>query len=111
MSSPTPVTDAPDFDMRVAKRDGRTVVTVTGDLDIATAGDFGIAVREALADGPTVLDLSGLAFMDSSGVRALDALVRGGAPLTLRPALTEPVRQVLAMTGLLDDLPFEGGGR
>jgi anti-anti-sigma factor len=104
-----PVPDAPDFELVSAEEEGRTVITVAGDLDIATAPGFEAAVRDALAAGPVVLDLGGLAFMDSSGVRALDALLRDGAPLTLRPELSELVRQVLAMTGLLEALPFEGG--
>lgn len=47
------------------------VVTLRGDLDISTLGDATALVEAAEATSPPVLviDLSGLSFVDSSGVR------------------------------------------
>jgi len=41
-----------------------------GELDMATAGDLGELLRER-SDQQTVLDFSGITFMDSSGLRVL----------------------------------------
>ena len=50
---------------------GVTTLTFTGDLDIATLVEAEDAVAAAEREAPDVLvvDLSGLAFLDSSGVR------------------------------------------
>lgn len=59
------------------------------------------------------LRIAALAFMDSPGVHALDALLRDREPqgraLELRPGLRRPVEQVLRLTGLVDRLPFCDG--
>jgi anti-sigma B factor antagonist len=92
-------------------RDDRTAVAVTGEIDLATADAMGDAVREHLRAGPVLLDLSQVAFMDSSGVRALDALLRDvdaeGWDLLVVPTLTEAVEQVLELTAMRDQLPFD----
>ena len=99
--------------MRIARstRAGRTAVAVTGEIDLATADAMGDAVREHLRAGPVLLDLSQVGFMDSSGVRVLDALLREvdaeGWDLLLVPTLTEAVAQVLELTGVRDQLPFD----
>jgi anti-sigma B factor antagonist len=91
--------------------EGAVEVVATGELDLATAADFVGAVREQLRLGAVVIDLCGVTFMDSSGVRALEALLRAadeaGAPLAVRPELAENVRQVLTMTGLIHLLPVQ----
>jgi anti-sigma B factor antagonist len=95
----------------VERSGGRAVIGVTGELDIATVGSLGPAVRAELLQGSVVLDLSGLSFMDSSGVRLIDTLLREvdaeGWTLTFRPGLQRAVRQVLEMTGMLAVLPRE----
>jgi anti-anti-sigma factor len=55
-------------------RDGCAVVSVTGELDLGSAGQFTSAVGELVAAAPRlrlVLDLSGLTWWDSSGLAAL----------------------------------------
>lgn len=45
---------------------------VAGELDVATTGTFDAALSAAPdADGPVVLDLSRVTFIDSSGLRCL----------------------------------------
>jgi anti-sigma B factor antagonist len=50
-----------------------------GELDMASAGDVLAALQDAPADGDLVLDLSGLSFMDSSGLRMVLQLANGRA--------------------------------
>ena len=53
---------------------GCTILAVTGQLDLASSGEFGGAVGELIAATPglrLILDLTGLAGWDSSGMAAL----------------------------------------
>jgi anti-sigma B factor antagonist len=106
-----PVPDPPFFRITVHPGAERTVVTAAGEVDLATAGEIGDTLRAELATGPVLLDLSELTFMDSSGVRVLDAILgacaQEGWDLRVRRELHEHVRQVLEMTALYDALPFE----
>ena len=91
-----------------------TELRVAGEVDLASAGELMLRGQEALQAGGLVLDLEAVSFMDSSGVRALEALMRTAeetaAPLAIRPQLARSVREVLELTGLLHVLPFEAGG-
>ena len=100
-----------DFSVSVsAGPEGRTVVAVAGEIDLVTAPALTDAVEERLERGPVLLDLRAVEFLDSSGVRALDRVLRmaevQGRELTVARGLRPNVEQVLAMTGLLDVLPF-----
>jgi anti-sigma B factor antagonist len=105
------VPDPPFFRLDVRPAAGRTVVAAAGEVDLATARQLADAVREQLRAGPVLLDLSALTFMDSSGVRGLDAVLGELRPegwdLRIRRELHDNVRQVLEMTALYDSLPFE----
>jgi anti-sigma B factor antagonist len=59
----------------VAHRNGVTVVSVGGDIDLSTAPAFEAAIGEALAEEPAVLvlELSAVQFMASAGLRVLVA--------------------------------------
>ncbi|MBP2704543.1 STAS domain-containing protein [Microbispora sp. RL4-1S] len=61
--------------LEIAVSDHRpvTIVTVTGELDIATGDLFRDAIRDLLLQGRTriVIDTSELGFCDSSGLEAL----------------------------------------
>ena len=86
-----------------ARADDHGVLWLSGELDISTAESFVRAGTETLErHGALVIDLSGLAFIDSSGIRALLALGErhDGRPLTLR-APSENVRKVLDITGII----------
>ncbi len=103
----------PSFEIVVSPspREG-VVLAVAGEIDLATADEFADALREQLAAGPVRLDLRGLSFMDSSGIRVLDAVLRDLTPmrwtLVIEPTLQAAVRQVIALTGMTDALPFDG---
>jgi anti-sigma B factor antagonist len=56
----------------VSRVNGASVVTVDGDLDLATAPALWAALESALAEeGPVVLDMSAVTFIDSSGLSVL----------------------------------------
>jgi len=102
--------DHGSLDLTSTPLDGATEVAAAGEVDLATAGELVDAVRAALDAGDVVLDLQGVTFMDSSGVRALEALLRAAdevdGSLAIRAQLAPNVRQVLTLTGLLDVLPL-----
>lgn len=84
--------------------DSYTIV-LSGELDVASAPMLEEALREACASGASevVLDMGGIEFMDSTGLRAI---LRGKArceehhcDYRLTPA-TRPVEQTLASTGV-----------
>lgn len=90
--------------------DGVKVLVVEGELDISTSPDFEQALRELETEGNTVvIDLSGLSFLDSTGLRAIlrsDSRLRSaGKSLQLVPG-SGPVRRVFRLTGLDSRLEF-----
>jgi anti-sigma B factor antagonist len=90
-----------------------TVLTLAGELDIASAPSFERALDGLPPAGVQrrlVIDLSGLAFMDSTGLRAL-LLARQRAEandteLLLRPGPRQ-VQRVFELSGTLDTFAFE----
>jgi anti-sigma B factor antagonist len=98
---------------------GTTRLMVAGELDIATAADFGIELARLIDDrGPDVLiDTSDLAFCDARGLAAIVAADnrarrRGGAvTLTgVRPQLARILR-VAHLERLVRARPATSGGR
>lgn len=86
--------------------DGRLTVRFCGELDHAAAAGAMYALTEAVQEylpRTCVLDLSGLTFMDSSGValllRAKKLLSRSGAGLAVMSP-PEQARRVLELAGL-----------
>jgi anti-sigma B factor antagonist len=106
--------DFPPGELTVSsRRDGDVhTIALTGELDLATAERVEQELKrvECTDAKSIVVDLSGLAFMDSTGIRILvgaDARSRAnGRRLGLRrgPAA---VQRVVELTGLVDLLPFE----
>jgi anti-sigma B factor antagonist len=66
----------PQFSLTITRAGPPAVLAVSGELDLAKAQEFTAGLRDQLAEGAVVLDLRELSFMDSSGVRALDELLR-----------------------------------
>jgi len=85
--------------------DGQTIVAAAGEIDLATADELASAVEAGLASGPVLVDLSAVSFMDSAGVRAVDAMLRSathhGNALVVAPAMQDAVVQVLEITGMM----------
>jgi anti-anti-sigma factor len=80
---------------------GTTVVTVEGDLDLASAGAF-VAALAAVAAGASdaLVDMAAVEFIDSSTMRALVRAHRLFESLGLRLTVREPSRPVRRMLGL-----------
>lgn len=94
--------------------DGQAILRLFGELDVSTAESFADAARLAHAHGtPTiVLDLSGLEFIDSSGLRqfvvALKRQREVGGDVVLR-APTDRTRRVLEIVGLANIFTIHAG--
>jgi anti-sigma B factor antagonist len=74
----------PNFDLTTTAIDERTeVVTVRGEIHVSTAQEFAQRLEEAIARGAPalVLDLTGVEFIDSTG---LSVLLNGQRSVTLR---------------------------
>jgi anti-sigma B factor antagonist len=66
--------DAPNFDLTERSLDADSVViTVAGEIHATTAPEFSERLNAAIADGKTgvILDLTGVEFIDSTGLSVL----------------------------------------
>jgi len=103
----------PQLQVTTTSVEARVEVAIAGELDLATAGEFLAAVRTALARGPVRLDMREVSFLGSSGIQALDALLRDverdRSVLTIDPVLQRGVRRVLELTGMMALLPLDDG--
>jgi anti-sigma B factor antagonist len=64
----------PRFDLREHEIDpSTTVIAVAGELHVTTAPEFSASLNDAIADGKTavVLDMTDVAFIDSTGLSVL----------------------------------------
>ncbi|MCU1345237.1 MAG: Anti-sigma factor antagonist [Acidimicrobiia bacterium] len=105
-----PADDA--YALKVTIEGDAALLTVTGDFDLAAHGHF-CACAEAMLPMVTalVVDLSGVGFMDSSGLHALlslqaHALAAGVGELRLR-SLSPQVVRLLKVAGMLDTFVIE----
>jgi anti-sigma B factor antagonist len=101
-----------EFAATVTSADTSTVIAVRGEVDVATAPILRRALAEAdargrrdLMGGPVVVDLSGVTFIDASGLSVLVGAARWargeGRMLVLRDPSPATMR-VLEITRLLD---------
>lgn len=94
-----------DLGLEVGVRNGTTVVTVRGDLDLATAPRLRDAAVGRLMDGDRrlVIDLDGVEFLDSTGLGTLVAILKRARTLGADLALVvtrERIRKVFELTAL-----------
>ena len=98
--------DPTGFSISISDRDGRAVVVIRGELDLATAPDLDAAIKSRLDDGQdVVVDLRELDFMDSTGLRVLVAAhgrVEGTEQrfLIVRPLPGASIERILAVAGV-----------
>jgi anti-anti-sigma factor len=99
------------FSIRSNSDSEETRLALSGELDIATAPQLEQAVASALVAGArrVLIDLRGLSFVDSSGLRVLIILTDKArderwALALLRPP--EPSLSVFRLTGADEYLPF-----
>lgn len=101
--------DSDQLELVVDPTSSPPVIVLRGELDPHTAPRLERAIDDLLVDGPVdlVLDLGGLGFVDSSGLRVLIAaqqrLADAGRTLALRSP-SDTVHRLLEITGLLDHL-------
>jgi anti-sigma B factor antagonist len=101
-----------EFEVQTGREPGGALtLRPTGELDIASAPRLERALREGRRPGEqVVLDLSGLEFIDSTGlrvvVRGVEAAAVEGWDLRLRHG-PPAVRRVFEIAGVLGALPFE----
>jgi anti-anti-sigma factor len=104
---------ADDLQVEIQHPDATTaVVLVAGEVDPYTAVALEQSLVDASGDGVTslVVDLAGVEFMDSSGLRVVlsahEVMAARGVRFTLRN-LSDPVRRLLEITDLLTRLDVE----
>jgi anti-sigma B factor antagonist len=93
------------------RRDGdRTVLALHGELDLATVDEVRARLDALRAERtPVVLDLDGLEFMDSTGIRLVLQAAQDGAGTGWDFAITRgsyAVRRVFEAARIEDRLPY-----
>lgn len=94
---------------RVEDDRGWTILSVKGEIDIATAGILDEAIEQAVTDGRSrvAVDLGGVSFMDSTGLRTLIVAHRRLADIEGTLAVipgSGPIRRLLEVAGVVDTL-------
>jgi anti-sigma B factor antagonist len=89
-------------------------VRLSGELDLASVAGVEQAVDAALAQGVRMLtlELSGLSFVDSSGLRLFIVLSQRATAEGWKFSMTQPQEQamtVFRVSGLIENLPFAKG--
>ncbi len=106
---PPPTADGPPLEVDVSATGYGAIVTIAGELDLATAP----RVRDALASEvveraeAVVVDLTGVTFMDSSGLAALLTFERDMGMRRRRLTIACPegaARLLLDVTGVAEQL-------
>jgi anti-sigma B factor antagonist len=104
---PTQPANAPAsrLSLRTTVRDDGTVVECHGRLTVEVSSDFKQQVKEMISKTPRlVLDLSGITYMDSSGLGAIVAIFVSAkaARCSLQLVnLSQQIRKLLAMTRVI----------
>ncbi|HEU4321015.1 MAG TPA: STAS domain-containing protein [Acidimicrobiia bacterium] len=109
---PEPPADVTGFSTNVERGGDAYVVVVAGEFDAAVVSSFERSVGDVIADPlpRAVIDLDDVTILDSSAIGALLRLRRDLARLQCELSLRSSRdyhRQIIAVTGLTDFLPFE----
>ena len=101
----------PSLSITVSERSAPVVITLTGEFDLAGQEAFE-SVLLPIWKNPSpgiVLDLTGLTFMDSSGIKSVMQFRQrcAHARRSLDVRVSEPVLHVLRLTGLTGILGIE----
>ena len=85
------------------------VIHLTGEIDMSNAADIGRAIAVSAAEsGAVLIDLTTVSFLDSAGVRLLDAvvgdLIQAGVPIRLVVGERSAARMTLQLCAFREDL-------
>lgn len=93
-----------DLDITSTGDGATTTMTVVGEIDVNTCGQLQDALVAAIGQH-VALDLTGVGFIDSSGLRSVISgqrqITEAGGSLKI-VALSSPARRLLEITGLLE---------
>jgi anti-anti-sigma factor len=115
MSGPAKSAAGKDLTIDSEGADGRHRLSLRGELDLASAQELEEAVARVCAEGAreAVLDVAGLEFVDSTGLRAIlnvkAVCEENHCAFYLTPGrdqIHDQVRRLLEITGLIDRLQF-----
>jgi anti-sigma B factor antagonist len=100
-----------DLVMQTRQEGGASVVTSSGAIDVFTAPDLDEGLMAVLSRGATklVLDLSGVTFLDSTGLGVLVKCLkqaRGAGGWVRLVVQTEKIRKIFDITGLDAAMPL-----
>ena len=96
------------FTIHLDRRGPETVISLAGEMDLATADDVRSAGEQAVHDDAVsvvAFDLSQVTFMDSTGLGALLAVRKAGEEVGVKVRVdkaSDAVAHVLTLTGLAD---------
>ena len=99
--------------IEAVRNDGKVVLSLVGELDLVSASDLERELKAAQTGdtGGVVIDLAGLEFIDSTGLRVLlGAWLRsadGAPPLQFRNAQSQ-VRRLFEVAGVLERFSLDG---
>ncbi|MFI5779781.1 STAS domain-containing protein [Nocardia sp. NPDC051570] len=89
------------LDVTVRAEGSTTVITVSGEIDIASVPHLQSALEQSGRDGnPLVVDMTNVGFMGSAGLSALMVASEAAKPALLRVVASDAVRRPIEVTGL-----------
>ena len=90
------------LDVAVRTENGTAIVTVQGEVDMASAPQLQAALEDAQRGGdPLVVDMSEVGFLGSAGLSVLLVISEAAAPgAGLRVVVSDAVRRPIELTGL-----------
>lgn len=89
------------LDVQVRVADGTTIVTVHGEVDMASAPQLQTALEAAQPGGkPLVVDMSEVGFLGSAGLSVLLVITESAGSDGVRVVASEAVRRPIELTGL-----------
>jgi anti-anti-sigma factor len=89
--------------LRAVATERGTLIQAYGEIDIANAGEMQRTVDSCVAGGADrlIVDLSGIRFLDSSGLNVLIRTARQFGPGSIGVVVSRPsIRKVFALTGI-----------